>query len=291
MRPSRSLLLISVLLCSAARADLPLAVENLLTDKGQLRADIAVSYANLERQHLVAGDPITVQTGPATFVTLPTRVGEELTNSDTTVLTAGLRYGISQSVEIYTRASAMATRQRGSFQGASSTHSDSGVVDAWAGVNVQIKPDNQTPALLGFAELALHEQQQRSAVAFRSALFGLTTYKAVDPVVLSLTAAYRMNRTRTDGSTELKPGNLLLLNPAVAFAANDRITLSTGFQWTRRLADRIDGLARGFNRTSTDILMGVGYGLDKGSSVNTSMKFNASGRSGAEFRVNWIHTF
>ncbi|WP_302172939.1 hypothetical protein [uncultured Hydrogenophaga sp.] len=278
-------------LCSSAYADLPLTVENLISDQGQVRADVSITYANVESQSLLAGDPITVQTGPATFVTIPTRVGERLTNTDTTVLTMGLRYGLSQRVEVYTRASAMATRQRSSFQGSSNTYTDAGLIDAWAGLNLQIKPDDTTPALLAFAEVALREKHQLSTSAFRSALVGLTTYKAIDPVVLSLTAAYRINEVRDDGGIALKPGNSMLLNPGVAFAVNDRITLSTGFQWTQRQANRRSGVPQGHDRTSVDILMGVGYGLDKGNSLNTTVKFNASGRSGAELRANWLHTF
>lgn len=291
MRSRCQTFLALVFLSSSAYADLPLTVENLISDQGQVRADISITYANVERQSLLAGDPITVQTGPASFVTVPTRVGEELTNTDTTVLTLGLRYGLSHRVEIYTRASAMATRQRSSFQGSSNSFSDAGFIDAWAGLNVQLKPDDKTPALLAFAETALHEKHQRNSSAFRSALVGLTTYKAIDPVVLSLTAAYRFNQARDDGGISLKPGNLTLLNPGVAFAVNDRISLSTGFQWTMRQADRLAGVPQGHNRTSTDILMGVGYGLEKGNSLNTTVKFNASGRGGAELRANWLHTF
>lgn len=291
MRRSLPVFLTLALPCSAVFAELPLAVENLISAQGQVRADVSITYANVESQSLLAGDPITVQTGPASFVTIPTRVGERLTNTDTTVLTMGLRYGLSQRVEVYTRASAMATSQRSSFQGSSSSYNQAGLIDAWAGLNLQIKPDDTTPALLAFAEVALNEKHQRSTSAFRSALVGLTTYKAIDPVVLSLTAAYRINQVRDDGGIALKPGNLMLLNPGVAFAVNDRITLSTGFQWTLRQADRRSGVPQGHDRTAVDTLMGVGYGLGKGNSLNTTVKFNASGRSGAELRANWLHTF
>jgi hypothetical protein len=84
---------------------------------------------------------------------------------------------------------------------------------------------------------------------------------------------------------------VLLLNPSVSFAVNDRVTLTTGVQWTRRTAERIDGQAQGFARTGTDLILGVGYGFDKGNTLNTSFKLNASGRGGAELRTNWFYTF
>jgi hypothetical protein len=108
--------------------------------------------------------------------------------------------------------------------------------------------------------------------------------------VFSLTSAYRYNQSRQDGDQTYKPGNLLLLNPSVAFAVNDRVTLSTGVTWTRRAADRFDGQTQDMTRTATDLMLGVGYGFDKGNTLNTSFKLNASGRSGSELRLNWLYT-
>lgn len=272
-------------------ADLPLTVEDLITDQGKIKADLSVSYANADRQGLVTAEPITVQTGPTSFVTLPALIGESQGNSDTAVLTLGLRYGLTAKTEVYSRLSALANRQRNSALGITDTSSDSGFSDAWAGVNVQIKKDDKTPAVLGFAEIALREKHRHSSASFKSALLGLTTYKAIDPVVFSLTGAYRFNQSRQDGEQNHKPGNLLLLNPSLAFAVNDRVTLSTGVQWTRRQADRSDGKAQGISRTASDLLLGVGYGFDKGNTLNTTFKLNASGRSGAELRLNWLYTF
>jgi hypothetical protein len=158
-------------------------------------------------------------------------------------------------------------------------------------VNIQLKKDDKTPAVLGFAEVALREKHRDNSASFKSALFGFTTYKAIDPVVFSLTGAYRVNQSRQHGDQSYKPGNLLLINPGVAFAVNDRVTLTTGVQWTRRQADRDDGEPSGIDRTATDLLLGVGYGFAKGNTLDTTIKLNASGRSGAEMRVNWLYAF
>jgi len=47
----------------------------------------------------------------------------------------------------------------------------------------------------------------------------------------------------------------------------------------------------GIARTATDLLLGVGYGFDKGNTLNTTVRANASGQGGAEFRMNWLYTF
>jgi hypothetical protein len=277
-------------LSAPARADLPLTVEDLITDQGKLRLDLSATYANSERSGVSTGEPIVVQTGPTAFVALPALVGERLVNSDTLVGSLGLRYGLTAKTELYARASVLSNSQRASTVEGTSRSRDSRFADAWAGVNIQFKKDDDTPALLGFAEVALAERHRQRTAHFKSALLGVTTYQAIDPIVFSLTGAYRFNQTRRDGPQDYRPGNLLLLNPAVGFAVNDRVTLTTGVQWTRRQADRLDGQAQGMTRTATNLLLGVGYGIARGNTLNLTAKANVSGTSGAELRANWLYT-
>jgi hypothetical protein len=143
---------------------------------------------------------------------------------------------------------------------------------------------------LGFAEVALREKQQHNSAALKSAMLGITTYKAIDPVVFSLTTAFQMGKSRKDGNLSYKPGNLWFASPSVAFAVNDRITLTTGMQWATRQPGAWDGMTRGYRTTTTDLTLGVGYGIEKGESLNFSVKSNLSGGEGADFRLNWIQT-
>jgi len=200
-------------------------------------------------------------------------------------------YGLTGKAEIFARTSYLHSSSRASDVSGTSSHSENRFADAWAGINYQFKKDDDTPALLGFTEIALREKHEKSSSSFKSALVGLTTYKAIDPVVFSLTTAYRFNQSRKDGEANYKPGNLFLLNPSIAFAVNDRVTLTTGMQWSNRQADTWDGKAQGFRRTSSDLLLGVGYGISKESTLNLTFKSNVSGSNGADLRLNWLHTF
>lgn len=274
-----------------AFADLPLTVEDLITDKGKVKLDLSLAYANAERQGVSTAAPIVVQTGPTSFVTLPTAIGTGSSNSDTFVGTVGLRYGLTVKTELYARASGLTSSQRASGVSGTSSSSEARFADAWAGVNVQFKKDDATPALLGFAELALAEKHRHDTASLKSAMLGATTYHAIDPIVFSLTAGYRFNQRRKDGGQDYKPGTLLFLSPSVGFAVNDRVTLTTGLQWTQRQADQIDGVAQGIDRSATDLILGAGYGIDRGKTLNATFKANASGSGGAEFRVNWLYTF
>lgn len=281
----------AVFVASIAHADLPLTIEDLLTDKGKIKLDLSLAYANSDRRSVSVGEPIFVQTGPTSFVPVPTVVGDNRINSDTTVATLGLRYGLTPAAEIYARGSYLHSSQRLSGVSGKQTQHESGFTDAWAGLNYLFSPDTETPALLGFAEIALREKRREVSHAFKSALIGGTTNRAIDPVVLVLTAAYRFNTERSDGNVDVKPGNFLLLSPSIAFAVNDRVTLTTGFQWINRQADRVDGQTRESRQTSTDLTLGAGYGIDRGNTLNLTVNVNASGRNGADLRLNWLRTF
>jgi len=279
------------LCATTAHADLPLTVEDLITEQGRFKLDISLTYANAEQQGISTDQPIVVQTGPTSFVSIPTVIGERSGNTDSLVATVGLRYGLTEKAEIYTRASYLHTRQRSSDTTGEYQFSESRFADAWAGINYQFKQDDETPAVLGFAEMALREKHRVDSASFKSALLGLTTYKAIDPVVFSLTSAYRIHRSRKDDAMDYRPGNLLLLNPSVGFAVNERVTLTTGMQWTSRHADMRDGGKQGQRHTRTDVLLGVSYGFTAKSTMNINLKANVSGRDGADLRVSWLRQF
>ena len=276
---------------SVSKADLPLTIEALITDKGKVKLDASITYVNSDRLGMATGEPIAIQTGSTSFITLPTAIGETRGNNDTLVASLGLRYGLTDETEIYGRGAMLYTSSRGKDLSGPYNDSETRFSDAWAGANVRFKEDDQTAAVLGFAELALCEKHRKSEAFFKSWMLGLTTYRAIDPMVLSLTAAYQFNHPRKDGEEHYNPGNLMLINPSSAFAVNDRITLSTGLQWTNRRADRRNGERLGFRRTRTDLLLGLGYGISKEGTLNLTLKGNVSGREGADLRLNWLHAF
>ncbi|MET1114716.1 MAG: hypothetical protein ABWY08_07130 [Comamonas sp.] len=236
---------------TAALADLPLTVEDLFTDKGKYKLDVSLSYANSDRHGISTGEPVTVQTGVASFITIPTALGESHGNSDYIVSTLGLRYGLSVEAEIYARGSYLHSSQRHSGVFGTSSSSADRFSDAWVGLNYQFKKEDDIPALLGFSEIALAERNRVSSSSFKSGLMGLSAYQSIDPVVISFTTAYQFNRSRKDGSAAYKPGNFFLASPSIAFAVNEKVTLNTGLQWKNQQASQLDGATQGFRHTST----------------------------------------
>lgn len=283
------LALVCLVMPYSAQADLPLTLEDLLSDKGQFKFEFSATYANAERRGVETAQPILVQTGPASFVAVPTLVGDSTSNTDALVASLGLRYGLTRDTELYARTSWLTNTTRREGAGGVSSDSDSGFADAWAGVNHRFMKDDETPALLGFVEGALAEKQRGGNSHGKSWLVGFTTYRAIDPLVLSLTGAYRFHLARPDGGQDTTPGNLFLLNPSVAFAVNDKVTLTGGMQWKLRQADERDGVEQGMRRTSTDFSLGLGYAVAKQSTLNLNLRGNVSGGNGAEMGLTWLY--
>jgi hypothetical protein len=272
-------------------AELPLTIEDLMSDKGTIRINTSFSYTNSNTKNLQAADPVIVQTGDTSFVTVPTKIGEVSDNTDFIVGTIGLRYGVTSDAELYSRASYLNSSTRFSDLSGVGEETNSQFVSAWLGLNYQFSKDNRTPALLGYIEGSLYEKHTEDNSSGKSWAFGLTTYRAIDPIVLAMTVTYQLNQERNDAGESYKPGNLLLISPSVAFAVNERVTLTTGFQWTNRKADTYGNMAKGFRQTKMDIKLGLGYGFAVGNTINISFNANTSGQEQSNLRLNWLYTF
>ena len=181
------------------------------------------------------GEPLLLQITPVQFIALPTNVSDSRINSDTLILSPGLRYGLSGKTELYGRSSWLIENSRIQNNASTQSQSDSRFQSAWLGINHKFISEGKTPALLGFAEFAVLESnnlsRKESIVSAKSWALGATTYRVIDPMVLSLTAAYGLNLRRDIDGTNYKPGSYFVINPSAAFAVNNEITLSGGLQW------------------------------------------------------------
>lgn len=165
----------------------------------------------------------------------------------------------------------------------------------WLGVNHLFIEEGKSPALLGFAEIAAVERSQLPGstdtqdYSGHSGLIGATTYRVIDPVVLSFTGAYRINAPRVINTQSYIPGNYLLLNPSVSFAVNSDITLSAGLLWLNTRADMLNGQDQSIIRTSTDFSFGLAWLWDERTILSINNSANLSGSGGANLGLIWTH--
>ncbi|MGF1547698.1 MAG: hypothetical protein ACFCUG_10260 [Thiotrichales bacterium] len=181
-----------------AFGDLPLTIEDLLTAENRYRVELSGVFANTDRRNVSASYQV-LQTGPDQFVQIPALVGEARRNSDIFVTTLGFRYGVNSRTEFFSRVSGIADTTRTQQPGASTSTSGNRWGDLAVGLNHGFLDDKETPAQLGFAEITLAENTAFEGEDFAHAKtwqVGATTYRAIDPLVLSLTAAYRHSAKR-----------------------------------------------------------------------------------------------
>jgi hypothetical protein len=273
-----------------ALADLPLSLEDLLTNKNEFRLSLNFGYANADRAKASALYD-EIDTGNNGFVRLPVVVGERRTNSDIYTFTLGGSYGLNDKTEIYSRLTATANDTR--LEGSNGFKSEQ-LSQLVFGVNHQFINDAESPAILGFAELTLAENtdvDNAEYVNFKTGQIGVTAYKSIDPVVLSITAGYRHNWPRLANDKNLDPSDLLFINPSISFAANHEVTLTGGVKYKFRSRDKIDNKWSEFRTTQTDFDVGVAYASSEKLTINLSIIMDVSGDSGTQTNIGWCYKF
>ncbi len=197
--------------------------------------------------------------------------------------TLGLRYGLTSNTDIYGSGSYLWHEER-KLDGNGKTRNKR-MSDISLDISHTFLKDDKNPALISFLESTVYEKSRNKASSGKSWLIGATTYKAIDPVVLSLTAAYRINGSKTlSNNTKYKASNYWMLNPNISSAANDRISLTGGIQWLGKQPDRLDGKKETTRNTSTYAHFGAGFGFTKTTALNASARFNVSGQSSSELK-------
>ncbi|MEF1433966.1 meta-pathway of phenol degradation family protein [Neisseria gonorrhoeae] len=274
----------------SAYADLPLTIEDIMTDKGKWKLETSLTYLNSENSRAALAAPVYIQTGATSFIPVPTEIQENGSNTDMLAGTLGLRYGLTGNTDIYGSGSYLWHEER-KLDGNGKTRNKR-MSDISAGISHTFLKDGKNPALIAFLESTVYEKSRNKASSGKSWLIGATTYKAIDPIVLSLTAAYRINGSKTlSDDVKYKAGNYWMLNPNISFAANDRISLTGGIQWLGKQPDRIDGKKESARNTSTYAHFGAGFGFTKTAALNASARFNVSGQSSSELKLGVQHTF
>lgn len=228
------------------------------------------------RRDGVAGLFETIQTGTGDFVSVPVDIGSTDRQAETVLATLGLRYGLTSKAEIYSRATLRYDHSRftNSLTGQIESLSNSSFQNLTIGMNYRLLDEDDHPGVIGFADIAVLENTAARGSDFqsgKSGTIGITTYRVLDPVVLSLTAGYRANLERMTASGNVDPGDTLFINPSIGFAVNNELTLTGGFGLNFTGADSLNGVAQGSRRTAADLQFGLAYAWDK----NTTLRADA----------------
>jgi hypothetical protein len=241
-------------LAGSVAAQSPLSIEQLIVDSARLQLSTAVDFRSV--------------LGPA---------GER---RDSLVTTA-LRYGVAPGLEV-NGAVGVETRDWGSQSTARQTVS--------LGANWQLAHEGRLPALVLEGRLDAWSTGEGARGAFPGGALAATAYRSIDPVVLSLSALYRVSRSFTTDQGTVAPGGTLRLEPAINFAVNPQVTLFGGIALVANEATRVDG--REIFQPGRDVRLRGGFGWSPRdrSTFFVSGELASSELAGG-FNVQWLYQF
>ncbi len=250
-------------------------LEELLSEKGTFRLEFGTTFVS-SRQDGISGLYQSIQTGTGEFVSLPVELGVTDRQSDTFLATLGLRYGLTGSSEVYSRLTLRHDEARfvDTATGQTDTLSDSALQSLVVGANYRFQDEGAGPGLIGFIDVAALENTAARGTDLESGTsgtLGLTAYRVLDPLVLSVTAGYRASFARDTGADRVDPGDIVFINPSIGFAVNNEVTLTGGIGLNFVGDDRVNGRGRDTGRTDAELQFGLAYAWDK----NTTLRADA----------------
>ncbi|MFK8042906.1 hypothetical protein [Congregibacter sp.] len=196
----------------------------------------------------------------------------------------GIRYGLTPRFELNGRFTA--SEQRQEFAGLEFRQKTQG---ASLGANWLIKPESALPALLLEARAVVHRNGSVSRRSLPEWRLGVTTYKSLDPVVLSLSAAMTLQRDYQLAEGSVEPGMAWRVEPGVNFAVNANVTLFGGVSFERRNASSANGESLADQSERVGIRGGIALAIARRHSVFVSGDIASDHQGG--MNLQWFYEF
>lgn len=268
----------------SAHAEESIAPGKFLGEQGQWRLHASAIYSNSESATVQSGDYVVVQTGTGQYVQVPSTLDSQNSNTDALIFVPGVSYGLSNGTEIGANLAARSVWAR--TETADGPQSDSATQFSGASFNVShtFTKSRKVLILVGFLDASLAQNVAAEGTDFvygKSLSAGAVVYRLIEPVILSATAFYQVNRPRSVNGETYTPGNFLVISPSVYFKANMLVTFSGGLNWSLQQGDKTSGQARGLHHTQLGLDFGLGYAWSEDVSLVATANTNISGGSGA----------
>jgi len=221
----KSILFIPLLLLAK-----PVKVDEILTQKNQVKLNFNISYANIQKQDGSVA-LVTYQTANGDFVNIPTYLGSEKSNQDYINYGIGLKYGVNKKLEIFSNINFFTSTTH--INGTSySSEFEKGFNNLNIGFTYEVKKETDTPSFLISLSADAIERVKFSSryksVYFRSYSLFATSYYTVDPIVFMINAGYRINKKKFYKDESIYNGNIISFSPQIYFAVNPYTSINWG---------------------------------------------------------------
>lgn len=210
--------------------------------------------------------------------------GSTLDQTQQSSWSTGVRYGVTSQIELNARVSGWRLTQDGSSL---DFHQDEQSLSI--GSNVLLKAESSLPAVLLEARAVLGTSGSSSRQNLPSGQIALTTYKSLDPVVISFTAAMTLQRDYELDDVRISPGMSWRIEPGINFAVNASVTLFGSANFSRRDAVYADEFIVANSSERIGMRGGIALALGRQHSFFMSGEL-ANDRSGG-MNVQWLYEF
>lgn len=255
------------------RAELPLTIEDLTADKNRFKLNTSLSYYN--------------QNNSSVSQNAKGKLVHNLANNDSLFANIGLKYGLTDKLDIGVSVSGYHSNQRSSTLGSVQNSKDTGFQGVNLSSQYQLTSQHEKfPDSLVFVDVSAYDKGSVLEPDYLSAItLGGSIYKVNDPIALSLNASYQYNHERDIKNTTatIDIGDVISLSGSVGFAVNPDITLTSGVSWQSRQPNRIVELDRemGGRHTQTSLNFGMAYAVSERSNFIANVATDISGASGS----------
>ncbi|MFN2289353.1 MAG: hypothetical protein ABR578_13565 [Chromatocurvus sp.] len=273
-----ALLPLAMLQAPITDAQLPLSIETLLMPPSTFTLSTQTHWQ--ESREPVLSRRITPSGGA--LLSIGQRRVEQTVNA------VAARYGFAPRWEVNGRLSHRQARWNDPGRRAGRARGFSADV----GLSWLVRPEQAAPAILVDARLnlvskaAVPDAEQQS---LQGVEFGVTGYRSLDPVVLSVSARYRRQNSNRAASGGASEAHSLLLAPQVNFAVNAHVTLIGGLSLQYQDPPLNTDTAGGA-RVDTALRLGLGYAASRHSTIFFNTNIATAGR-GSGFDLEWLYRF
>jgi hypothetical protein len=82
---------------------------------------------------------------------------------------------------------------------------------------------------------------------------------------------------RSSGTDRIDPSDSLFLNPSIAFAVNNELTLTGGLGLNFNTADKVNGIGRDNSTTTADLQFGLAYAWNEKTTLRADTRTETLG--------------
>ena len=258
-------------------------IDEFVSKEGTWRSEGGITYVNTTSDAYRGYTGGYVQVSPSQFVPFTTGVGEERGQTEQFVGVAGIRYGLNERTEVGLRSTGYWSNSRRFNRTQSTEISESQL--SFDSLDITLTRRfyrNSGTSVFAFGSLGLINKISLLPYGaknsnFQRGTFGISAYTVDDPVVFSLSSTVGVSRPVNIAGNRYRQGPFISLSPTISFLANERITLSSGLQFSFTKASEYAGKALDMDRSRVQFNLGVGYAWNENLSLYANYAVDMSG--------------